>query len=274
MFPRSPSKSHLASSLPNPGMDLEDLQEQTRLLQRLIHRGEERRLGRTTDVRVSQVVFDGDRVLATAYGRMGEYDVRITLRPRPGHRCTCPDWVRNGLQVGPCKHVLKLAEVWWEHVYRQIAELEVDMSMPRAAHNVANLYEREMIRTRVASQLRRADEVSETPTLMVDVVDLIDLEYRGIYGRAATQADVVAVLQSLAMEVGEGNDVWPRNLWVDAVKQAFGVTDDMVLALPDEDLSDIRDLWEEFEAAQESDVDVDGLLDRFYDRVEGVLVDV
>lgn len=89
-----------------------DLIEQAELMERLIAKGEARRLGRTSDIGVGQVRFDGKQINAKMHGTTDNYDTRITLRPRPGHHCTCPDWARNGVRVGPCKHVLKLGHHW------------------------------------------------------------------------------------------------------------------------------------------------------------------
>ena len=36
----------------------------------------------------------------------------ITIAPSRGHHCTCPDWEKNGRNVGPCKHVMALALTW------------------------------------------------------------------------------------------------------------------------------------------------------------------
>jgi hypothetical protein len=41
----------------------------------------------------------------------------------PGHHCTCPDWQKNGTRVGPCKHVLRLAEVWLDVLVEKLESL-------------------------------------------------------------------------------------------------------------------------------------------------------
>lgn len=89
---------------------------------RLIHQGETRRLGRTGDIHLTRVGYDGNRLWAYVQGSGGDmYNTRITQRPQPNHKCTCADWVQNGQRVGPCKHVLRLAEVWMDVV---VAKLE------------------------------------------------------------------------------------------------------------------------------------------------------
>lgn len=125
--PKRIAEQHLrtAAHPPDPGEDEVYLREQVALMDRLISRGEARRLGRTSDVEPEQVSFDGDRVTAQVRGSRGDtYDTRITLRPRPGHHCTCVDWGKNGLRVGPCKHVLSLGYAWRENVERKLAMLE------------------------------------------------------------------------------------------------------------------------------------------------------
>lgn len=112
-----------ATALPDPGEDVAYLNEQITLANRLISKGEARRLGRTSDIRVTRADFDGNRVTARVIGTTGQYDTRITVRPTPGHRCTCPDWQKNGPRVGPCKHVLRLAEVWLDVLVEKLESL-------------------------------------------------------------------------------------------------------------------------------------------------------
>lgn len=88
-----------------------DLVGQAELMERLIAKGESRRLGRTSDINVGQVRFEGSSINAKMQGVTDDYDTRITLKP-PGHHCTCPDWAQNGKRVGPCKHVLRLGQFW------------------------------------------------------------------------------------------------------------------------------------------------------------------
>lgn len=253
------------AALPAPGDDPASLDEQVALLRRLIEKGEARRLGRMTDVKVRSVTFDGDRLVAKVEGSTGTYETRITFFPRPGHRCTCPDWVQNGVRVGPCKHVLKLADLWWERVYHRFVELEY----AKTAVRVATAHERAVVSERVAAVRRRADAAVTTgegpEVLLVDLLDLLDLEYRDLYGRAATREDAQAILQSAP------DEDWPRNVWLDAVKEAFGVEDDDVLDLADEDIDRLRDLWYAYEEADEAGEDVDQAFDLFFDFAEQVL---
>jgi len=77
----------------------------------LIAAGEARRLGRTSDIKIKKMDWKPPSIQAVVQGTTGVYQTRITLTPR-GHHCTCPDWQKNGRTVGPCKHVLKLGQVW------------------------------------------------------------------------------------------------------------------------------------------------------------------
>ena len=82
------------------------------LVNDLIRAGEYRRLGRITPIKPTEVRFDGQRIMAVVKGETGVYQTHITLPPKRGHHCTCPDWVQNGTKVGPCKHVLALGIFW------------------------------------------------------------------------------------------------------------------------------------------------------------------
>ena len=101
------------------------LQNQLILMDRLIAAGEARRLGRTGAIRIKSLNWDEKTLKATVQGVTDDYLTRITVVPRPGHHCTCPDWERNGKRVGPCKHVLALGEHWKEErVLPAIARFE------------------------------------------------------------------------------------------------------------------------------------------------------
>ena len=118
------AERHLLSAvIPEPEGDLPFLNKQVELLNRLISRGEERRLGRTGDIRLQQMWFNGNQVWAKVLGTSDRYDTSITLRPHPGHQCSCPDWQQNGKRLGPCKHVLKLGETWLDAVIRKLESM-------------------------------------------------------------------------------------------------------------------------------------------------------
>lgn len=81
----------------------------------LIDAGESRRLQRVDEVSVLEHEWtgvDGGVVEATIEGSTGNhYNTRLNLGDR-GHFCTCLDWQQRGMEVGPCKHVLRLARFW------------------------------------------------------------------------------------------------------------------------------------------------------------------
>ena len=82
-------------------------------MEALIKTAEERRLGRISDIKVGPISFvDGQKIVATVTGATGTYQTHIRILPRRGHQCTCPDWVKNGRTVGPCKHVLALGTLF------------------------------------------------------------------------------------------------------------------------------------------------------------------
>lgn len=94
------------------------------MMGKLIDQGEARRLGRTSNIVLKNVRYQGGKITAEALGSKGDtYQVRINLSP-PGHHCTCPDWQQRGKVQGPCKHVLRLAEFWRdEKILPQVEKL-------------------------------------------------------------------------------------------------------------------------------------------------------
>ena len=88
------------------------LRSYLKLVADLVAAGEARRVGRVNDINVGPIRFDGQKVEATVAGTTGKYTVRITVAPKRGHHCICPDWERNGKTTGPCKHVLALGLAW------------------------------------------------------------------------------------------------------------------------------------------------------------------
>ena len=156
-----------------------------------------------------------------------------------------------------------------------------------AAHQVS------IVAARVAAALGAARgktaEEEETPkSLVLDAVDYIDLTFRDEWGRAATGEEVSAVLRAVAMDIEIGTEPWPRNLWVDAISEAFEVGNDVVLAFPEEALDDLRDLWDDYiealayhgddesKAAPGEGVPPlpDVALETFLDRADAALADV
>lgn len=104
-----------------------ELSHHAQTMRDLINAGEKRRLGRVDQVKVKgSIDWNGKAVTAKMVGSMGdEYATRITIFPKRGHQCTCPDWRKRGRQVGPCKHVLRLSQIWLEeHVIPNLSSFE------------------------------------------------------------------------------------------------------------------------------------------------------
>lgn len=104
-----------------------------------------------------------------------------------------------------------------------------------------------------------------------DAADYVDIVFREKLGRPATLEEVQGVLAESGTPF-EDDAQWPRNLWVDAIVDAFEVDMDEVLDLPDVDLAELRALWDEY--AQNSEDDGDDLLDRFLIRAEQALTEL
>ena len=99
---------------------------QAQTMRALITAGEKRRLGRVSQIQIKNLKYDGQHVDGTMLGSQGNvYHTRITILPRRGHQCDCPDWKQRGRTVGPCKHVLRLGQEWLEaHVLPALEGLE------------------------------------------------------------------------------------------------------------------------------------------------------
>lgn len=60
-------------------------------------------------------LIEGDSlgIQGRVQGVHGVYDVYVTLKAgRRAYRCSCPDSLRRGREVGPCKHTFALAKAW------------------------------------------------------------------------------------------------------------------------------------------------------------------
>lgn len=86
------------------------LQEST--MEALIAAGEARRLDRSERIQVRSARLESGVILGDIRGQTDDYKARITLKPKRGFNCTCPDKMERGYQVGPCKHVLALGKFW------------------------------------------------------------------------------------------------------------------------------------------------------------------
>lgn len=95
----------------------QELQAHAQAMLDLWDQGEFKRKGRTGEVRLGPLKYNGRVVGGVAVGKSGKYKTRIKVMGGRGHHCTCPDWEKNHSTVGPCKHVLKMSQVWlYNHV--------------------------------------------------------------------------------------------------------------------------------------------------------------
>jgi len=76
----------------------------------LLDAGEVKRLARSQKVSISEAKVQDTRIVGSVVGSKNIYFTRITLFPKRGFYCSCPDCGQRGRRVGPCKHVLALAQ--------------------------------------------------------------------------------------------------------------------------------------------------------------------
>jgi len=82
----------------------------------LVSLAEKGRFDRSEQIDVAQMSFDGKQILGTCKSQKGtgsSYKTRISLLPKRGYNCSCPDRERRGGSAGPCKHVLALGRTFW-----------------------------------------------------------------------------------------------------------------------------------------------------------------
>jgi hypothetical protein len=117
----------------------------------------------------------------------------------------------------------------------------------------------------------RVGSMVEPFVLDFDAADFVDITFREKLSRPATAEEVQEVLAESGIPFTDDEE-WPRNLWVDAIVDAFEVDMEEVLDLPDVDLAELRALWDEY--AQNLEDDGDDLLDRFLMRAEQALMEL
>lgn len=99
---------------------------QAEAMETVLTKGEEGRQERSENkpIEIIDAVERDGRIEASVQGVDKVYSVRITLAPRRGYRCTCPDSRRRGRVVGPCKHTLALAAHWREKLAGDLDRIE------------------------------------------------------------------------------------------------------------------------------------------------------
>lgn len=85
-------------------------------LQTLLRKGDPVRSVRATERPVLSAKMTEGLLTGVVTGAKKRHQCRITLGPRRGFACTCPDFTFRGRKVGPCKHVLALAELGIQHL--------------------------------------------------------------------------------------------------------------------------------------------------------------
>jgi len=93
---------------------VEAYERQAATLNDLVEKAEEGRWRRSHDVSVLNLTMDaeGEVVRGLCVGSGGVvYYPRIGMNPRM-YNCTCEDKRQRGAEVGPCKHVIRLALQW------------------------------------------------------------------------------------------------------------------------------------------------------------------
>jgi hypothetical protein len=94
---------------------MRNLKDVATALSQLVKIAEQGRFDRSEKIDVSSIQFDGQVIMGKCKSGRGSdtYNTRISLLPKRGYNCTCPDRERRGGSVGPCKHVLALGREFW-----------------------------------------------------------------------------------------------------------------------------------------------------------------
>lgn len=84
----------------------------------LISKAEPKRADRAEDRPMQKATWNGQAWLGECEGAKGQtYRPRITLAGQRSFNCTCQDKAKHARQVGPCKHVISLAQVGLQHLW-------------------------------------------------------------------------------------------------------------------------------------------------------------
>lgn len=99
-------------------------------LKGLVNLAENPRQQRAGSVQVSNLKFDGKVITGKTQskGKSSSYETRITLMPKRGFNCSCPDREYNSKKKGPCKHVIALGAHFWTNELRPEVE-KLDKAM-------------------------------------------------------------------------------------------------------------------------------------------------
>lgn len=88
-------------------------------LNTLLSKADPARADRAEDRPMKRAEWTGARWEGECEGaRKGEvHHPRITLEGRRSFNCTCQDKVKHAREVGPCKHVISLAQTALQHLW-------------------------------------------------------------------------------------------------------------------------------------------------------------
>lgn len=86
------------------------------------------RAGRSDDIFVADMWWDGKAVNGVMIGTSNDYDTRITLRGSRSYICSCPDHRRRG-KTTPCKHVYALGRDFWQTISQELHSIENALSV-------------------------------------------------------------------------------------------------------------------------------------------------
>lgn len=124
---RKKSSQDLGSILTKVTEIVTELLFRQKTMSDLIAAAERRRLDRSEKIRITAFSPEPDRLVSTVKGETDIYTTRITLRPKRGHFCTCQDWQQRGRSVGPCKHVLALAQFYTNELAPKVNAVENEL---------------------------------------------------------------------------------------------------------------------------------------------------
>ena len=97
----------------------------------------------------------------------------------------------------------------------------------------------------------------------------IDLEYRRLWDRAATRAEIAKV--AIALDIDPDDYDETENDWVDAASEAFDLPNGDILSLDDDDADGAKALWADYANTVHREAEDDNALDRFITHVGSAL---
>jgi 2'-5' RNA ligase len=82
--------------------------------------------------------------------------------------------------------------------------------------------------------------------MRIDFLEKLDQVYRAVWDRPVTVTELKHIMEVPCwVEDNDNGKLWPMNQWVDVAAQHMGVSQSVVLKLPEDSLKDARRLWRE-----------------------------